>query len=151
MAISSSSWPGERLFPTRRVDDAPGVGWESLRPANDRTSLLAVDIMTLTAKTFKEDEGDCWQWKAFARNRTQEERNSNIGSLLGEKTFFMRRRPHPRRLCGIEIYYFSMLFHNHFTDSLRGLLVLCSARSLPLSLSPWCSRWTTTKNISFSI
>lgn len=30
----------------------------------------------------------------------------------------------PSAVCGIEIYYFFMLFHNHFTDSLRGLLVL---------------------------
>lgn len=45
MAISSSSCPGERLL-TRRVDDAPGVDCESLRPANESTSRLADDIIS---------------------------------------------------------------------------------------------------------
>jgi hypothetical protein len=61
MAISSSSCPGERLFPTRRVDDAPGVLSESFRPANDSTSLLAVDIMTLTVKKGKTNIRSLWQ------------------------------------------------------------------------------------------
>lgn len=48
-AISSSSCPGDRLLPTRRVDDAPCVDCESLRPANESTSRLADDIITAAA------------------------------------------------------------------------------------------------------
>lgn len=50
-AISSSSWPGDKLeLPEQsRVDEeAPTFPWESFRPRNDSTSRFAVDITVLT-------------------------------------------------------------------------------------------------------
>lgn len=49
-AISSNSWPGDELEQSR-VDDSPPPFWDSLRPLNDSTSRLAVDIMSLTEMT----------------------------------------------------------------------------------------------------
>uniref|UniRef100_A0A1B0C2D5 Uncharacterized protein n=1 Tax=Glossina palpalis gambiensis TaxID=67801 RepID=A0A1B0C2D5_9MUSC len=53
IAISSSSWPGETPADTRRVDEVAVFDSEFLRPRNDSTSRLAVDI---TAYALQRDQ-----------------------------------------------------------------------------------------------
>lgn len=52
-AISSSSWPGDKLLlPEQSLveEEAPALSWLSFRPRNDSTSLLAVDMAVLTGR-----------------------------------------------------------------------------------------------------
>jgi hypothetical protein len=127
MAISSSSWPGERLLLTRRVDEAPGVCCESFRPANDRTSLLAVDIMALTAKTKIKYKRKC---KA---RREMFERQLKHRVIVITKHFLCCRAES-------KIYYCSMdVISQSFHRQLEGFV------GFVLS---WCSRWTTKNYIN---
>ncbi|KAI9583271.1 hypothetical protein GQX74_012488 [Glossina fuscipes] len=74
IAISSSSWPGETPADTRRVDEVAVFDSEFLRPRNDSTSRLAVDI---TAYALQRD-----QMKIINTEQTKTELPNNLIAKL---------------------------------------------------------------------
>uniref|UniRef100_A0A1A9VCE4 Uncharacterized protein n=1 Tax=Glossina austeni TaxID=7395 RepID=A0A1A9VCE4_GLOAU len=79
IAISSSSWPGETPADTRRVDEVAVFDSEFLRPRNDSTSRLAVDI---TAYTLQRD-----QMKIINTEQTKTELSVNASVYIRRSLF----------------------------------------------------------------
>uniref|UniRef100_A0A1A9ZX41 Uncharacterized protein n=1 Tax=Glossina pallidipes TaxID=7398 RepID=A0A1A9ZX41_GLOPL len=90
-AISSSSWPGETPADTRRVDEVAVFDSEFLRPRNDSTSRLAVDI---TAYALQRD-----QMKIINTEQTKTELPVDASFYIGRSLFITFLLSHDLKTC----------------------------------------------------